>query len=230
MDPAPIDYTEVDNSKQEKLNDDNCDTQTTIVINSSSKNLNDNTDILINTEFNKNTSRDLVIEADQPPAISTLDICKKCPHSHLLINTETQMCAAIVCYTCCISAIVSAVIFTIVCIIAMFKDGGGNGGSGHHHYGLGYSGHGNYYPMLIYYNLDPIIINSKPKVSVDSDNEVSICCCQMEVPHTFEIKCKNCGEILKKGFKRGSLILSIFLGLTLISLFSYLTYIIIRGH
>lgn len=175
-----------------------------------------------------NTPKCNEIEIDQPPAVSTLDVCNKCTHSHLLVSTERALCATIVCYTCCISAILAVVAAAIICIIAMFKDG--SSGHNHSNFGGGYNGNCHWYPMLLYYNIDPIIVNSKPKVSFEGDNNVPVCCCNLEIPHKYKITCKNCGEILKSGFKRGSLLLTIFLGVSFVSLFVYFLYLAFWKH
>jgi len=188
---------------------------------------NDNTDNIpmpATPQFSSN----LDTELNQPPAISSLEVCDKCPHMSIVVNSETAMCAAVVCYTCCIAAITAAIAAVILFIIAMFKDSSNNSG-GHRHFHGGFGGC-NYYPMLLYYNIDPIILRNKPKVSFARENDVNVCCCQMEVPHYYKIECKNCGEILKSGYKRGSLILSIVLGVIFLSLFGGLIYLIVRGR
>ena len=167
-------------------------------------------------------------EINQEPAVSTLDICSKCEHRSLNVFTEKAMCAAIVCYTCCIAAITTIIIAAVLIIIAMFK--GASDNSRGNHSGSGFAGgfRYNYYPMLLYYNLDPILVATKPKVTMSSSNDCNVCCCQMEIPHYYRIECNDCGEILKNGYRRGSLILSIFLGTLLLSLAGWCVWIVWR--
>jgi len=148
----------------------------------------------------------------------------------LAVITERAVCASVVCFSCCIAAITTLILAAIVVIIAMFKDITNH--RQNHSYGGGHNfgGSFNFYPLLIYYNLDPIIVRNKPKVSIKGRNEINVCCCPMEIPHNYRIECKACGEILKSGFKRGSLILSVIIGTVLLSLFGCLTFFILRRN
>ena len=217
------DYVELDNTTENSINNNTISIRASIELNE--------TGIAPTPEtpIDDNLNQDMLDsnEINQAPAISTLEICSKCPHRSLNVFTEKAMCAAIVCYTCCIAAITTIVIAAVLMIIAMFK-GASDNSRNHSGGGFGNGFRYNYYPMLLYYNLDPILVATKPKVTMSSSNDCNICCCQMEIPHYYRIECSECGEILKKGYRRGSLILSIFLGTLLLSLAGWCVWIVWR--
>jgi hypothetical protein len=127
---------------------------------------------------------------------------KNCLHYNLLVVTNPSGCKRFCCYLSCIFGIMTSIIACFLILLALDKSKSDKKTGcllDTNHYRYSY---------WDYYCIHTIMNKTHQEnyvVTCSQDRTVNLSCMKLEEPHKYEVKCKDCGKIVKEGEKDGSL-------------------------